>query len=87
MMRVAILFTAMSVALAAAAWRYDDPPEGDVIELSASDALATATARPGRSPSDPRTGRVVQATRGSATVRRPSCAEPDAWAVAALVLE
>ena len=61
-------------------------PEGDVIELSAGEAVATATARPGRSPIDPRTGRVVQATRGSATVRRPSCAEADAWAVAALVL-
>jgi len=61
--------------------------EGDVIELSAGEAVATSTARPGRSPIDPRTGRVVQATRGSATVRRPSCAEADAWAVAALVLE
>lgn len=62
-------------------------PEGDVIELSAGEAVATSTARPGRSPIDPRTGLVVQTTRGSATVRRPSCAEADAWAVATLVLE
>jgi len=61
-------------------------PEGDVIELLPGEAVATATARPGRSPIDPRTGRVVQATRGSATVRRPSCAEADAWAVVALLL-
>ena len=61
-------------------------PQGGVIELSAGEAVATATARPGRSPIDPRTGRVVQTTRGSATVRRPSCAEADAWAVATLVL-
>ena len=60
--------------------------EGGVIELSAGEAVATATARPGRSPIDPRTGRVVQTTRRSATVRRPSCAEADAWAVATLIL-
>jgi thiamine biosynthesis lipoprotein len=60
--------------------------EGGVIELSAGEAVATATARPGRSPIDPRTGRVVQTTRGSATVRRPTCAEADAWAVATLIL-
>ena len=61
-------------------------PEGNVIELSAGEAVATATARPGQSPIDPRTGRVVQTTRGSATVRRPTCAEADAWAVATLIL-
>jgi thiamine biosynthesis lipoprotein len=61
-------------------------PEGDVIELSAGEAVATATSRPGRSPIDPRTGRLVQPTSRSATVRRPSCAEADAWAVATLIL-
>jgi len=60
--------------------------EGDVIELSIGEAVATATVRPGRSPIDPRTGQVVQTTRRSATVRRPSCAEADAWAVATLIL-
>ncbi|MEX0670790.1 MAG: FAD:protein FMN transferase [Pirellulales bacterium] len=58
--------------------------QGAVIELSAGGAVATATARRGRSPIDSRTGRVVQAIRGSATVCRPSCA--DAWAVATLIL-
>jgi len=69
--------------------RPGDPrnPPGAVIDLDDGEAVATSTARPGRSPLDPRTGRVVEATRGSATVRRSSCAEADAWAVATLVLD
>ena len=70
-------------------WLRGGDPRGsreDVIELSAGEAVATSTARPGRSPIDPRTGMVVRAARGSATVRGSSCAEADAWAVAALVL-
>ena len=59
---------------------------GDVIELADGTAVATSTARPGRSPVDPRTGRVVVGTSSSATVRGDSCAEADARAVAALVL-
>lgn len=61
-------------------------PQGDMIKLAAGEAVATSTARPGRSPIDPRTGRVVEATRGSVTIRRASCAEADAWAVVSLVL-
>jgi thiamine biosynthesis lipoprotein len=60
-------------------------PPGHVIELAAGEAMATSTARPGRSPIDPRTGRVVRASSRSATVRASSCAEADARAVAALV--
>ncbi|MFM8704311.1 MAG: hypothetical protein ACKOHG_10715, partial [Planctomycetia bacterium] len=55
--------------------------------LAAGAARATSPARPGRSPLDPRTGRVVESTRGSAPVRGDSCAEADAWAVATLVLD
>jgi thiamine biosynthesis lipoprotein len=62
-------------------------PERHVIELAAGEAVATSTARPGRSPVDPRTGRVVAGALGSATVRGSSCAMADAWAVAALVLD
>ncbi|MFM7289630.1 MAG: FAD:protein FMN transferase [Planctomycetia bacterium] len=62
-------------------------PPGEVIELAAGEAVATSTVRPGRSPLDPRTGRVVESRRGSATVRGASCAEADAWAVATLVLD
>jgi thiamine biosynthesis lipoprotein len=61
--------------------------ETAVIELAAGEAVATSTVRPGRSPVDPRTGRVVAGARGSATVRGSSCAMADAWAVAALVLD
>lgn len=49
-------------------------------------AVATSTARPGRSPIDPRTGRVVECRAPTVTVRSVSCTEADAWAVAALVL-
>ena len=59
---------------------------GDVIELADGAAIATSTARPGRSPIDPRTGRVVAGTRSSVTVRGASCAEADARAVATLVI-
>jgi FAD:protein FMN transferase len=62
-------------------------PPGEVIELAAGEAVATSTVRPGRSPLDPRTGRVVESRRGAATVRGASCAEADARAVATLVLE
>ena len=55
------------------------------IELAAGTALATATARPGRSPLDPRTGRAVAGGPATVTVRAASCAVADAWAVAALV--
>ncbi|MEX0669034.1 MAG: FAD:protein FMN transferase [Pirellulales bacterium] len=58
----------------------------DVVELAAGEALATSTARPGRSPIDPRTGRVVDSPAPSATVRATTCAEADARAVAMLVL-
>lgn len=60
---------------------------GDVvIELADGEAIATSSARPGRSPIDPRTGRVVAAADRSATVRGSSCAVADACAVAAIVL-
>ena len=59
---------------------------GNAIDLEDGMALATSTARPGRSPIDPRTGGVVACRVPSATVRTTSCADADAWAVAALVL-
>ena len=61
------------------------------IDLAAGIAVATSTCRPGRSPIDPRTGRPVASISGSsdrtATVQAATCAEADAWAVAAVVLE
>lgn len=69
-----------------AAWRVGVGGSDRVVDLADGAALATATARPGRSPFDPRSGRVVDAGRRSATVRAASCALADAWAVAALVL-
>lgn len=57
-----------------------------VIELADREAIATSSVKPGRSPVDPRTGRVVAATLGLATVRASSCAVADACAVAAVVL-
>lgn len=66
----------------------DTAAEGaDVIELADGAAIATSTAKPGRSPVDPRTGRVATGSRTSATVRATSCAVADAWAVAAMVLD
>ena len=58
---------------------------GGVVSLGDGEAIATSTARPGRSPVDPRTGRPVEAI-GSRSVRADTCAEADAWAVAAIVL-
>jgi thiamine biosynthesis lipoprotein len=68
------------------AWRVAVGAGGRVIELADGLAIATATARPGRSPIDPRTGQVVTAAVPFATVRASSCATADAWAVASLVL-
>ncbi len=58
------------------------------IDLAAGMAVATSTCRPGRSPIDPRTGRPVASSSSgrTATVRAATCAEADAWAVAAVVL-
>jgi thiamine biosynthesis lipoprotein len=63
-----------------------DRREARVIELSAGMALATSTIRPGGGAIDPRTGRRVERSEQSATVLAESCAEADAWAVAAVVL-
>jgi thiamine biosynthesis lipoprotein len=68
------------------AWRVSLRGSGEVVQLSAGEALATSTARPGRSPVDPRTGRVVEVAAPSVTVRGRSSAEADARAVAELVL-
>lgn len=69
------------------AWRVGVGTAGQrTVELADGMALATGTARAGRSPIDPRTGRVVECRSPSATVRAATCAEADAWAVAALVL-
>jgi len=68
------------------AWRVSLRGSGEVVQLSAGEALATSTARPGRTPVDPRTGRVVEVAAPSVTVRGRSCAEADARAVAELVL-
>ena len=62
------------------------------IDLADGAAVATSTCRPGRSPIDPRSGQpVASSSSGSsgrtATVRAATCAEADAWAVAAVVLE
>ena len=66
------------------------------IDLADGMAVATSTCRPGRSPIDPRTGRPVASSSAAssssgrssrtATVRAVTCAEADAWAVAAVVL-
>lgn len=72
------------------AWRVrlrDAGRDGDVmVELASGEAIATATARPGKSPIDPRSGRVVESGRSTATVRGASCAEADAVAVARLIM-
>ena len=67
-------------------WRIAIRGTRDVWELAPGDAVATSTARPGRSPVDPRTGRVVTPRSPSTTVRAATCAEADARAVANLVL-
>lgn len=66
-------------------WRVAIRGTDDVWELAPGEAVATSTARPGRSPVDPRTGRVVTPRTPSATVRAATCAEADARAVAALL--
>lgn len=60
---------------------------GRTLALAAGTALATSTARPGKSPIDPRSGRVAACRFPAATVRAGTCAQADAWAVAALVLD
>lgn len=71
-----------------AAWqvrlRTDGGPSR-VVALAPGEALATSSARPGRSPIDPRTGRVATTASGTLTVRAGSCARADALAVAGLV--
>ena len=66
-------------------WRVAIRGPDEVWELAPGEAVATSTARPGRSPVDPRTGRVVTPPAPSATVRAATCAEADARAVATLV--
>lgn len=65
--------------------RSSGPAAGRVIDLAPGEAVATSTARPGRSPLDPRTGRVVAGAAATMTVRADSCARADARALAALV--
>jgi FAD:protein FMN transferase len=67
-------------------WRVAIRGTHDVWDLAPGEAVATSTVRPGRSPVDPRTGRVVTPRLPSATVRATTCAEADARAVAKLVL-
>jgi FAD:protein FMN transferase len=74
------------------AWRVavrpSEPGHGDprLVELAPGQALATSTLRPGGGAIDPRSGHPVQRAARSVTVLADSCAEADAWAVAALVL-
>jgi thiamine biosynthesis lipoprotein len=56
------------------------------VELAPGEAVATSTRRPDGSHVDPRSGRPVTAGALAVTVRAASCAEADAWAVAAIVL-
>ena len=60
--------------------------EPRVVDLAPGQALATSTLRSGGGAIDPRSGRPVQRAARSVTVVAESCAEADAWAVAALVL-
>lgn len=63
------------------------PGVGDrVVDLASGEALGTASVRPGRSPVDPRTGHPVPGRPRTLTALAPTCAEADAWAVAAIVL-
>jgi len=59
------------------------------IDLADGESVATSSCRPGRSPIDPRTGQPAATARPgrSATVRAATCAEADAWAVAAIILD
>ena len=70
---------------AGVAWRVAVRGTRAVVELPAGEALATSTARPGVSPIDPRTGRVVAPVVSVAMARAATCAEADARAVAALI--
>ena len=70
---------------AAEPWRVALRHTSAFADLSPGEAIATSTARPGRSPVDPRTGRVVEPAVPVATVRASTCAEADARAVAILV--
>jgi len=67
-------------------WRVVLRHTGENMHLAAGEALATSTARAGRSPIDPRTGGVVAPAVPVATVRAATCAEADARAVAELVV-
>jgi thiamine biosynthesis lipoprotein len=67
-------------------WRVVLRHTGENVYLAAGEALATSTAQAGRSPIDPRTGRVVAPAVPIATVRAATCAEADARAVAELVV-
>ena len=67
-------------------WRVVLRHTGETMHLAAGEALATSTARAGRSPIDPRTGGVVAPAVPVATVRAATCAEADARAVAELVV-
>ena len=71
------------------AMRPTETGQGDprIVALAAGQALATSTIRAGGGAIDPRTGRIVTQADRSATVMAESCAEADAWAVAALVLD
>ncbi|MFN5755956.1 MAG: FAD:protein FMN transferase [Planctomycetia bacterium] len=66
-------------------WRVAIRGTSDVWQLAPGEAVATSTARAGRSPVDPRTGKVVAPRSPTATVRAETCAEADARAVARLV--
>lgn len=61
---------------------------GRVVELDGENcrAVATSSRRPGGSHVDPRTGRAVTTGPVAVSVRAATCAEADAWAVAAVVL-
>jgi FAD:protein FMN transferase len=61
-------------------------PANRIVDLASGQALGTSTVRPGRSPIDPRTGDPLPGPARSLTALAPTCAEADAWAVAALVL-
>lgn len=58
-----------------------------VIDLAPGRAVATASIGPGRAIVDPRTGRAITGQPRSVTVIADTCAEADAWAVAALILD
>jgi len=66
-------------------WRIALRHSGGVVVLAPGEAVATSTARAGRSPVDPRSGRVVTPAAAIATARAATCAEADARAVADLV--